>query len=237
MKVKNILKYQPSKFGEHMIDSVLHNSFIRLEDFHEVFCNPPGGTWTDFNIHHLNNKKIYRWDHIPRNPPSYVKLPDQIVQYLNSDNLELLFIESKKTLSELDPKIGTKMIDYFEGKKNFDGIEGRPAWHKLEDENWEVISEESSKSERYWLNSLEETTFWKGFAFSDHKSNEFFRIEKMLKSALDESDIHIAIYIEWEGEYKIPSVYLKGSSKIKKNPIWADLSELKEIRNSNIKIL
>ena len=237
MDIEKILDYYPIEFGEHSIDSVLHRMFAESNNFHEVFCNPPGGAWTNFDLIHPKSKEIYRWDHIPRYTPNYVKLPDQVVQNINHELLELIFIESKKKLRDLDSRIGRKMIDFFNGSGQFSGISQRPSWHKLTKEGWKVLPEKCKKEERYWLKNFNKKLFWKAFAFSHKDEISDLKISDKLDLVLEKSDVDIAIYITWGEVKKLPNVYIKCADKIKKSSIWSALSHLEANCNSNIVIL
>lgn len=238
-KIDLLRSYTPERHGEQGVDAVIHGAIEESAEIHEVFCNPPGGSWTEFDIIHPSDKGIYRWDHIPRRPPR-VKRPDQVFQYLDDDTLVLLTIESKYAGSDLTSDIGSRLVGYFEGHENYTGLRERPCWHKRDSQGeWEVITEEASENERYWFRDYSDVEYWSGFMFANSPQDltEEDDIQNALDGILAESDVDVALSVSWVGDYQDPLLYAKGSDDFKMTAVSTALQNCLDSHNSDIETL
>ncbi len=105
----------PIKFGEHDVDTVLHELFyLHKEDiFFEGLCNPPGGNWSGISLFNFNNGQEIRWVSLPRVSGVEAKRPDHLFQIMaSSDISNILTIESKDTASSVERNIGERLKTY-----------------------------------------------------------------------------------------------------------------------------
>lgn len=229
-------EYTPENHGEQGVDASIHGVVKGAVSLHEVFCNPPGGSWTEFDIIHPSNETISRWDHIPRRPPQ-VKRPDQVFQFLDENSLVLLTIESKYNSNDLTSDIGKRLVGYFEGNNDFTGLRERPCWHKTDKRgNWRVISEDAPQNERYWFREYPDVKYWSGFMFANSPRNltDETTISELLDSTLSDSDVDIALSVSWVGEHQYPLLYMKGTDEFNRSSISTALRDSLAAHNSDI---
>jgi len=234
--IDKLREFMPKRHGEQGVDAAIHGAIEESTEVHEVFCNPPGGSWTEFNIIHPSDGEISRWDHIPRRPPR-VKRPDQVFQYLDGDTLVLLTIESKYDAGDLTSDIGSRLVGYFEGHENYTGLRERPCWHKRDSRgNWKVVSEESPEEQRYWFRDYPDVEYWSGFMFANSPLNltDEDEINAELDSTLSDSDVDVALSVSWVEEHQYPLLYAKGTDEFKKSAMSTALQESLDVHNSDI---
>jgi len=234
--LSSLRDFTPERHGEQGVDASIHGVVEDSDEIHEVFCNPPGGSWTEFDIIHPTNDFISRWDHIPRRPPR-VKRPDQVFQYNDGGILTLLTIESKYELSDLTSDIGDRLIGYFEGHDNYTGLRQRPCWHqKTPHGKWNVIPEEASEDQRYWFRDYPDVKYLSGFMFANSPLNLRDRdeIDEALEQVLSNSDVHVAISVSWTPENQYPLLYMKGDSEFRTTAISTVLQSALDAHNSDI---
>lgn len=237
--ITDLLSYLPSQHGEHGVDATLH-MLCHHENgpLHEVFANPPGGSWTQFDIIHPETNFIYRWDHIPRAPTSRVKRPDLVLQLNEGSNISLLSLESKLTINSIEPNIAERLNRYIVGEENITGLKQRPAWHRLRggetkheiieglipsQHNWEVIPPDAPESERYWFRDYpdNQTTFWSGFAYAltpevysnidaVRKDLAIRELEQLLRTR---PLLDVLIVVGWAGKYHEPFILHRYSER------------------------
>lgn len=230
--------YVPTRHGEQGVDAAIHGAIENSDVIHEVFCNPPGGSWTEFDIIHPLEKKISRWDHIPRQP-SRVKRPDQVFQYLTENTLVLLMIESKYESKDLTSDIGTRLIDYFEGHENYTGLRERPCWHtRSRKGRWRIVPPTASESERYWFRDYPDVEYWSGFMFANSPLNVTNEdvVEAALDDTLTESDVDVALSVSWVDDQQTPLLYAKGTDEFRRTGISTALQDVLDGHNSDIGI-
>ena len=105
----------PIKFGEHDVDTVLHEIFYLHKDdaFFEGLCNPPGGNWSGISLYNFNDGVEIRWVSLPRVSGEKAKRPDHLFQImLSQDTSNILTIESKETPLSVEKGIGKRLISY-----------------------------------------------------------------------------------------------------------------------------
>ena len=105
----------PIKFGEHDVDTVLHEVFYLHKDeaFFEGLCNPPGGNWSGISLFNFNEGLEIRWVSLPRVSGEEAKRPDHLFQINTSENISnLLTIESKETPASVEKNIGVRLVRY-----------------------------------------------------------------------------------------------------------------------------
>lgn len=107
---------QLTKFGEHDVDTVIHQLFTihSLKNVKECFCNPPGGDWS--GISYFDDSAEYRWTSLPRVSVVSGKRPDHIIEIKDRDSGKTIFfsIESKGKGSNLEKSIGKNLYTYVE---------------------------------------------------------------------------------------------------------------------------
>lgn len=208
-----LLTYLPSRHGEHGVDATLHGLAKQCRELHEVFSNPPGGSWTAFDIQRPVTKAHYRWDHMPRVPGA--KRPDFVLQYIEEEKMDFITIESKQDINDVYPNMGSLLVDFFIGSKKYLGLKNRPAWQKKEKykKNWELLTPECEMNERYWFKNIPsgKIKYWPGFVFARNPEytqslteQEQLFVSKKLKDFLKFKDLHIAIMIGWQGPNHFP---------------------------------
>ena len=235
--LENILRYTPSRHGEHGVDATLHRLARRYGRVHEVFSNPPGGSWTCFDILRPQTSHVFRWDHIPR-VPADAKRPDLVLQFNEGRKMNFLSIESKQNITDVYPKMGKLLIRFFIGSSGYLGLKDRPAWHfkKLGDSSWIFISPEDSEDLRFWFKKYNKQliTFWTGFAFA--LNPEYYQNIKEinvnhLQKALDDvftknRDLNVVIAVGWLGEYHVPFILRSYSDDFKLTQLASELDKL-----------
>lgn len=105
----------PTKFGEHDVDTVLHEVFYLHKDeaFFEGLCNPPGGNWSGISLFNFNDGLEVRWVSLPRVSGVEAKRPDHLFQINTSEGVSnILTIESKETPSSVENDIGVRLTRY-----------------------------------------------------------------------------------------------------------------------------
>lgn len=253
MDIEDLESYTPNSHGEHGVDAVIHNVVELSNDLHEAACEPPGGSWNQVDIVRPPNNETFRWDNLPRRPSSTVKKPDEIIQSHNGDRLEILLIESKKSLSSLDPDIGSKMAEFFEGNSDFVGVRQRPAWHKKpEGGEWSTIPAGESEKIRYWLRDYNNISVLTGFSFASQISSESqstlggrgefrkkdrTRIETDLSDVISGSDVDVAFSVSWDGRFEYPALFVKADEEFKTSLIWTALEQFSTNHNLDITLL
>lgn len=238
-QIELLRNFTPKSHGEQGVDAAIHGAIKENTKIHEVFCNPPGGSWTEFDIIHPSSRDISRWDHIPRRPPR-VKRPDQVFQYLDDKSLVLLTIESKYSAGDLTSDIGRRLIGYFEGHENYIGLRERPCWHKKDSRGkWKVVPEDAPDEERYWFRDYPDVEYWSGFIFANSPLDltDESDIKASLDSTRSESDVDVAFSVSWVGEHQYPLLYAKGTDEFRKSAISTALQEALHAHNSDIEIL
>ena len=104
----------PTSFHEDDVDTGIHYLFswlLRGVCF-EGMCNPPGGDWSGFSLIFEGIEK--RWLSLPRVSDDVDgKRPDHVLEiYGVFEKPLLLSIESKERSSDLEPDVGTGLINY-----------------------------------------------------------------------------------------------------------------------------
>lgn len=111
----------PLEYHEDDVDTGIHFLFAHLlsDCCFEGMCNPPGGDWSDFSIIHCNSEA--RWLSLPRVSTDIAgKRPDHILELFGIfDKPVLLSIESKERSIDLEPDVGTRLINYIRSLMNF----------------------------------------------------------------------------------------------------------------------
>lgn len=228
MSLEQARAYLPENHGEQGVDASVRGLLLESDSVHEVFCNPPSGSWTNFDIIDPREDMMFRWDHIPR-VPSGVKRPDQVFQILDSNKIELLIIESKYSHRKLSESIGEQLVGYLNGidtsdDDGFHGLRERPAWHQrsLESDSWSVIPESESDDVRYWYRDYDECTFSSGFAFACVDGSAS-KIEEQLDTVLSDSDIDIGLCVTWSNDYQYPELYIKPTDDARSTEMYERL--------------
>ena len=237
VRISDLLSYLPSQHGEHGVDATLHVLAMQPGPLQVVFSNPPGGSWTQFDIIQPGTGRRYRWDHIPRAPSSAAKRPDLVLQLNEGDMMHLLSIESKKARSDIETGIGGRLAKYFTGTQTFTGLRQRPAWHCSEGDSdtWKFIAPTEPDSQRYWFRDYPDDLirFWSGFAYA--LSPEIYeaeadvnhpRINSHLSQMLrDHPALHAVIAVGWVGAFHDPFVRGAHSSEFASAAISDALKE------------
>lgn len=232
-------EYTPERHGEQGVDAAIHGAIEDSDEIHEVFCNPPGGSWTEFDILHPVKETTSRWDHIPRRPPR-VKRPDQVFQHNSGEKLVLLTIESKYDRNDLTNDIGERLIGYFEGHENYTGLRQRPCWHRrAPNGKWKVLSKEAPEEQRYWFRDYPDVEYWSGFMFANSPLNltDEKEIDDALDETLSESDVDVALSVSWIAEQQYPVLYAKGTDDFRTTATSTALQTALDGHNSDIGIL
>lgn len=105
----------PIRFGEHDVDTVLHELFFLHKDeaFFEGLCNPPGGNWSGISLYNFNDGLEIRWVSLPRVSGIEAKRPDHLFQITDTkDSSNILTVESKDTASSVEQNIGIRLKKY-----------------------------------------------------------------------------------------------------------------------------
>lgn len=235
--LEDILSYTPNQHGEHGVDATLHRLAKKYGRIHEVFSNPPGGSWTCFDILRPQTGQIFRWDHIPR-VPADAKRPDLVLQFNEGSKMNFLVIESKPSITDVYSKMGKLLTQFFTGSSRYLGLKDRPAWHfkRLEDPSWTFISPEDDEDLRFWFKKYDRQliNFWTGFAFAI--APEYFeRIEELnvnlLQGKLDKvivknRDLNVVILVGWVGEHHVPFILRSYSDDFKFTRLASELNNL-----------
>jgi len=234
--VDDLLRYLPSQHGEHGVDATLHMLARKNTRFHEVFSNPPGGSWAVFDIWRPSTTEVYRWDHMPRVPGA--KRPDFVLQFTDGQVINFILMESKQAIQDAYPRMGVLLTQFFTGSRNYLGLKKRPAWHrkKINEAHWRVIPPDEDDDIRYWFREWPEmhTRFWPAFTFA--VSPEFIMdLDNMDKretlSQLTDllgsrTDLDIVILIGWTGEYHEPFAIRAYSEEFARTDLARELDRL-----------
>lgn len=131
----------PIKYGEHDVDTVLHEVFYLHKDeaTFEGLCNPPGGNWSGISLFDFNNGLEIRWVSLPRVSGAEAKRPDHLFQVMTSSNTSnLLTVESKDTATSIEENIGKRLKKYI-----VELIKIAPnIFRSKEDASWQVFTGE-----------------------------------------------------------------------------------------------
>lgn len=95
--------------SEQDVDTAIHQILTR-SGLVECLCNPPGGDWSGLNYYRKGD--IYRWTSLPRVSKIGGKRPDHVFQQELKDGNLFISIESKGKGSDLEGKIGAKLVVY-----------------------------------------------------------------------------------------------------------------------------
>ena len=95
--------------SEQDVDTAIHQILTR-SGLVECLCNPPGGDWSGLNYYRKGD--IYRWTSLPRVSKIGGKRPDHVFQQELKDGNLFISIESKGRGSDLEGKIGAKLVVY-----------------------------------------------------------------------------------------------------------------------------
>ncbi len=211
-----MLRYTPLQHGEHGVDATLHMLLRNQSEVHEVFCNPPGGSWTRFEILRPQTGESYLWDHMPR-VPTNARRPDSVLQFNKDGEINFLLVESKQSIKDIAAGVGASLKRFFTGSTGYIGLRDRPAWHlkTAGSDIWQVIPSDSREDVRYWLKKYPGSLvhFWGCFAFAiepEYHREIAFKIgaelaEKMT-AQLKESDLDMIVAIGWRGLYHEPTL-------------------------------
>lgn len=111
----------PVSFHEDDVDTGIHYIFSRLlrKVCFEGMCNPPGGDWSGFSLIYKTTEK--RWLSLPRVSDDVAgKRPDHILEIFGVFEKPLLLsIESKERSVDLEPDVGTGLINYIQSLLTF----------------------------------------------------------------------------------------------------------------------
>ena len=235
LDIEKINEYIPKCHGEHGVDATMHRILLRQSIFHEVFSNPPGGSWTQFDIIKPKTDIIYRWDHMPR-VPSEAKRPDLVLQFKNKD-MQFLVIESKKSISDIYNNISDLLKNFFMGSEDYIGLKNRPPWHykNSSESDWKVVKPNVDKKERYWFKLIDDKkiTLWTGFAFA--LKPEYYTEEKLIKkeewikkmkTLIKNYDLDVILGISWIDKEHNPVIIKVFSEKFANSLFGKKFSEI-----------
>jgi len=234
IKLTNLLNYLPTAHGEHGVDAFLHGLAKEQGSLHEVFSNPPGGSWTQFDILQPNSGLVFRWDHMPR--VSTAKRPDFVVQKNLDGVINLLSVESKRYITQVEREIAKRLTQYFTARS---GIKNKPAWHfkKIGDSEWKIIPPDKDSKQSYWFRDYDDKkiNFWSGFAYGlspEHYGNiKEFSVKNELAqqaSLIKREGLNFVIGIGWQGKYHMPFAVWSMSGVFSENPLGTLLSKALE---------
>jgi len=237
VRVEELIRYLPKLHGEHGVDATLHRLARNQSRIHEVFSNPPGGSWTQFDILRPSSDEVYRWDHMPRVPEA--KRPDLVLQFNEGEEMNFILIESKQTISDIYAGMGTSLTEFFTGSGDYLGLKNRPAWHRrcLNEERWRLITPDDEDL-RYWFKTFPESLvhYWPGFTFAlnpehiESKSN--INTETIItqnKELMDSHrDLHIVVLIGWHGDRHEPFAVRTYSEEFCRTSLAYELDALLE---------
>jgi hypothetical protein len=250
ISLRSLFSYLPDSHGEHGVDATLHMLCSSGGPLHEVFSNPPGGSWTQFDLIRPETENIYRWDHIPRAPTHMVKRPDLVLQLNRSTHMNLLSVESKLAASAAESDMAARLTRYFLGARGFTGLKERPAWHRLRGgtaepevvegimptpHRWHVIPPDAPEEERFWFRDYpsDHVSFWSGFAYAlnpeTYSSVDAVRrdlvvwqIEQMLQTR---PGLDVIIAVGWAGEYHKPFIVRRYSERFSETEMARGLDD------------
>lgn len=111
---KPVFSSIPRSYHEDDVDTGIHFLFTHVlhNRCFEGMCNPPGGDWSGFSIIHGNSEK--RWLSLPRVSNDVGgKRPDHIIELFDVFPKPLLLsIESKERSMDLEPDVGSRLVNY-----------------------------------------------------------------------------------------------------------------------------
>ena len=111
----------PQNYHEDDVDTGIHYLFAHILNkiCFEGMCNPPGGDWSGFSILDGNSEK--RWLSLPRVSNDIDgKRPDHIIELFGVFEKPLLIsIESKEKSIDLEPDVGSRLINYLKRLMDF----------------------------------------------------------------------------------------------------------------------
>jgi len=108
-------KLFPLNIGENDVDTIIHILFTGSNNssIFEGACNPPGGDWSGISILNATASEEARWISLPRVSGIKHKRPDHIFQlFIKGSSPIILAVESKKSSTLLEKKIGEQLILY-----------------------------------------------------------------------------------------------------------------------------
>lgn len=140
------------EYHEDDVDTGIHFIFAHLLNkcCFEGMCNPPGGDWSGLSI--IYNNYETRWLSLPRVSEEIDgKRPDHVLELFGVfDKPLLLSIESKERSIDLEPNVGSGLINYIRSLMDYMPNVDRPVdpgeglWQQAEDyvdfDDFEVIS-------------------------------------------------------------------------------------------------
>ena len=218
INLQNILRYVPSRHGEHGVDSVLHRLCKSNTLLHESYSNPPGASWAEITLLHPTGT-LYHWDHMPR-APALAKRPDSIIQFNDNEEIHLLAIESKEKITDSYANMANLLKNFFIGSSNYDGIFNRPFWHRTFPGT--TSSYIKNEQERYWIKEYTSRFVYSGFAFSFdpeyYENMSFFDSShwtSSMQDQLDKEQLDIVIGVGWHGVEHIPFTKIVTSDSFK----------------------
>jgi len=248
IQINSLVTYLPTSHGEHGVDATLHMLCMSGGPLHEVFSNPPGGSWTQFDLIRPRTEDVYRWDHIPREPKALVKRPDLVLQLNDGDNMNLLSVESKLNFQAAEENMSEKLMRYFAGTPEFTGLKQKPAWHSRKGliaepeiiegvsatpQRWQVLAPDASENERYWFRDYPEQKiiFWSGFAYAlapeVYEDATTVNQDKILREmgVLQNSqpDLDVVIAIGWAGKFHEPFILRSYSKRFASSKMFEGL--------------
>ncbi len=233
--LEDLFSYLPKQHGEHGVDATLHMLAKQQEMIHEVFSNPPGGSWTVFDIIRPNSSELFRWDHMPRVPGA--KRPDWVLQFNQNQEMNFLIMESKQSVNDVYNEMGPLHIQFFTGSGKYLGLMKRPTWHRrgVTEREWKFIPPEE-EGVRYWFKHYPSSLvkFWPGYAYclnpehyNDIKDLDLVGVRRQLQNVLDsENGLEIAIGVGWRGKYHEPFVVRDYSTEFKRTKFASELDKL-----------
>jgi len=219
MKLNQIIKYVPNFHGEHGVDSFIHNLLKETHFSREVFSNLPGGSWTEFNICDYKTGISYKWDHIPRVTTS--KRPDAVFQEVSPDNMSFLLVESKRQISELEEKIGSRLREYLDFNT---GLFSKPCWQIRSENVWEIIKVNDLRRE--WIKEFGSTkvNLYTCYAYGTNPEVIQYEnrpiiteIEKQKKILQENPDIDLVIAVSWDSASRYPYIIFSNQEQFSNN--------------------
>ena len=221
MNIDELVNYVPNYHGEHGVVSTIHRIIKKSSDLFEVYCNPPGASWSSIEINHHISSSKFIWNNIPRMPEN-TKRPDSIIQYNQDKIINFLLIESKSKYTDLEPGMSRKLQYFFTGYESFDGLFNRPTYHTKtsNSKSWKFIKNENDQK---WISKKNITkNLYSGFAFAFDPEfimdpNEFEKniwLKKMKK--ILENNLDVVIGIGWATSQHEPFALTIFSDKFEK---------------------
>lgn len=111
----------PRAYHEDDVDTGIHYLFAHImsDVCFEGMCNPPGGDWSGLSVVYGDHE--VRWLSLPRVSDEVDgKRPDHVIEVFGMYKKPvLLAIESKERAGDLEPDVGTGLINYISSLMNF----------------------------------------------------------------------------------------------------------------------